>query len=399
MPRTLIRGRAAVPVASPDGEEPSAKASARPGRRRRRLLGAGALVVVLAVAVAVAARGGGEDSGDAEGGSSSVAEVAVRTLTQTEEIAGTLDFGDVHSLTAGRDGTLTSAAAAGSTVDRGGEPFSIDRRPTVLLLGDVPMYRDLEQGMDDGPDVAQLESNLSALGFTDDGQLVVDEHFDASTTDAIEAWQEARGVEVTGVLVQGDVVFLPGPVRMADPRLDVGATVQTGSAVVDYTASTQVVRVQLEIAQADLAQVGDQVTVTMPDGSELAGTVAAVANTGSSSDQSADSAASAQPAGETGTEGQAATVDVTVSITDPAAVAAFTTASVDVLFTSGQAEDVLAVPVTALLAVLGGGYAVEVPSEDGASRLVPVEPGLFADGYVEITGEGIEEGTQVVVPE
>jgi membrane fusion protein, multidrug efflux system len=401
MPRTLTRGGSGSPVTSPDGDDPGASPSWS-GRRRRRLLQAGLAVVLTVVAVLVITRRSGDDASDTGGdGASSTAEVSVRTLVQSEAIEGTLGFGEVHGLTAGRAGTLTSSAAAGSTVDRGGDLFSVDRQPTVLLFGDVPVYRALDESFDDGPDVAQLEENLAALGYTDDGQMVVDEHFDDATADAVESWQDARGVEVTGTVVQGDVVFLPGAVRMAEPRLDLGATVQAGEAVVDYTSTTQSVQVQLEIAQADLAQVGDHVTVSLPDGSETAGTVTAVADASTSDDSAAEGTAPGAASGEASAseDEAAATVDVTVSLDDPAAATSFTTASVDVLFTSRQVEDVLTVPVTALLALLGGGYAVEVPNDDGTSRFVPVEPGLFADGYVEITGDGIDEGTPVVVPE
>jgi multidrug efflux pump subunit AcrA (membrane-fusion protein) len=56
----------------------------------------------------------------------------------------------------------------------------------------------------------------------------------------------------------------------------------------------------------------------------------------------------------------------------------------------------LAVPVTALVALSGGGYALEV-DRAGQRTLVPVTPGAFADGYVEVSGRGVTEGTRVVV--
>jgi multidrug efflux pump subunit AcrA (membrane-fusion protein) len=70
---------------------------------------------------------------------------------------------------------------------------------------------------------------------------------------------------------------------------------------------------------------------------------------------------------------------------------------VEVEISNEEAEDALAVPVTALLALAGGGYGVEVREEDG-TRVVAVETGLFADGYVQVSGDGIREGTEVVVP-
>jgi hypothetical protein len=61
---------------------------------------------------------------------------------------------------------------------------------------------------------------------------------------------------------------------------------------------------------------------------------------------------------------------------------------------------VLAVPVDALLALAGGGYAVEVVGAGGVHRLVAVTLGLFddAEGLVQVSGPGLQAGQRVVVP-
>jgi hypothetical protein len=61
------------------------------------------------------------------------------------------------------------------------------------------------------------------------------------------------------------------------------------------------------------------------------------------------------------------------------------------------ARGVLAVPVSALLALAGGGYGLEVVTPSGAHRLVGVATGLFASGQVQVSGPGITAGTSVVV--
>jgi multidrug efflux system membrane fusion protein len=68
-----------------------------------------------------------------------------------------------------------------------------------------------------------------------------------------------------------------------------------------------------------------------------------------------------------------------------------------VAFTAGERPDVLAVPVPALLALAEGGYGVQVVEGD-TTRTVAVETGLFADGKVEITGNGLQAGLKVAVP-
>ena len=97
-------------------------------------------------------------------------------------------------------------------------------------------------------------------------------------------------------------------------------------------------------------------------------------------------------------------VPVTVVLDNPDDAKSIDRATVRVSFTARETrEDVLSVPVGALLALPGGGYGVEVvaPGATGTAgtKRVAVETGLFAGGLVEITGEGIDAGTTVVVAE
>jgi hypothetical protein len=68
-------------------------------------------------------------------------------------------------------------------------------------------------------------------------------------------------------------------------------------------------------------------------------------------------------------------------------------AAVSVNFEQQKANNALSVPVTALLATAGGGYAVQEAA--APQRLIPVTPGLFAAGYVQISGSQIHDGLQV----
>ena len=92
------------------------------------------------------------------------------------------------------------------------------------------------------------------------------------------------------------------------------------------------------------------------------------------------------------------TVPVQVRPTDPGAIGSLDQALVEVAITDRTVRDVLAVKVSALLALAGGGYAVEVVDADGTHRLVAVTSGLFDDatGMVQVSGTGLAAGQRVV---
>ena len=92
---------------------------------------------------------------------------------------------------------------------------------------------------------------------------------------------------------------------------------------------------------------------------------------------------------------------MTVRLVHPAVTGNLDQAPITVNIVTARAQDVLAVPVSALVALAGGGYAVEVTRGSGShatSQLVPVRTGLFSDTLVQVSGAAITAGLEVEVP-
>jgi peptidoglycan hydrolase-like protein with peptidoglycan-binding domain len=279
-------------------------------------------------------------------------------------------------------GTVTSLPRAGSVVERGDALYRLDGDPIVLMYGSTPAYRALQSGVSDGRDVRELEQNLLALGF-DPG--TVDDSFSSSTASAVSDWQESLGLEQTGVVELGRVVFLPGVRRVGEHKTSIGSVLSSGSEVLDTSSNKRVVTVELEASLQEMAHEGDRVEVTMPDGRLGRGRITAVGRV--ARELESDS-------GDPNAEPQMV-IDVTIELRSTRGAGRLDEAPVSVGLAQETRRHVLAVPVDALVARRGGGYGVELAQN---RRIVAVQAGMFADGYVEISGGSIREGTRVVVP-
>ena len=162
----------------------------------------------------------------------------------------------------------------------------------------------------------------------------------------------------------------------------------TAQAILQTTSTQLVVTVQLDATKQSEAVVGEPVTVQMPDGSTVDGKITAVSPVAQSSSSSSSAAG-----GAAGSSTPSATIPVTVTLDRHERVTGLDQAAVSVNFEQQVANNVLSVPVTALLATAGGGYAVQEAA--APNRLIPVTPGLFAAGYVQISGSGIFPGLAV----
>lgn len=349
-------------------------------RRRVRWLVVGVTVLaVLGVGTAVAlTRLGARSSAEPQGpAAAETAEVEQVDLADVRTVTGALGYGPEQTMTGKRPGTITRLPAQGAVLDRGAEIYEVDARPVVLFLGDLPLYRPVGPGVTDGPDVRLVEQNLRDLGYGGFG--TPDEEFTSATEAAVKRWQDKLGVDETGVVALGDVLVTPGPVRVSTVTAELGGE-GTGP-VLDHTGTTRSVTAELDESQKALAAPGTKVTLTI-NGQEIPGTVTGVVP--APTDESRNPMDDQEPA-----------FTATISVDDMAAIGSLDSGSVDVRLTADVRAGVLAVPVGALLALAEGGYGVEVVDGD-SRRLVAVETGLFADGMVEVAGDGLTEGMTVV---
>jgi peptidoglycan hydrolase-like protein with peptidoglycan-binding domain len=287
---------------------------------------------------------------------------------------------------------VTSIAASGTRIDRGGDLFALDGHPAVLLLGSTPAFRAMRQG-DRGADVAQLQTNLIALGVVGQSSLRTDGVFDPATAAAVGRWQASRGVDATGIVRLGDVTFLPTAVEVAAARIAVGTAAALGTPVLDLSSVERIVTILLDPALVRVVDPGDALRFTLPGGAEATGhveTVAAVATPTTDGQSGGGSSGGGQGGGPL-------FITVTATADDPAQLDGLDGVPVTVDVTAATAQDVLAVPVNALAVLADGSFGVELAT-NGTSTYVRVQTGIYDRTLVEIRGDGLAPGGLVVVP-
>jgi hypothetical protein len=373
-----------APVAESAGdrhEPPASRLS-----RRHLALAAALIVVVAAVVVALTDPfgSGGAGGGEVNDGGTSLATVTQQPLASQTSSSGTLGFAGSYSVINGASGTLTWLPAIGRIVHEGGVLYRVSGAPVLLLAGRVPFYRALSDGMT-GADVEQLNRDLVALGYATSAELSpTSDAFGAATLTAVEALQKHLDVTETGTLALGQAVFLPvRRLRVTAVNATLGASASAGSPLLSGSSARRVVSLELDAGEQSEVAVGDRVTITLPDNSTTPGVVASIGTVATA-----------------GQNGGSPTVTMTVRPLDPSATGSIDQAPVDVAITTASVRSALVVPVDALLALAGGGYAVEEVSTGGRHHLVAVSLGLFddADGLVQVTGSALAAGQRVVVP-
>ncbi|MEU4091065.1 peptidoglycan-binding protein [Streptomyces sp. NPDC026673] len=346
------------------------------GRRTLLVLGgtAAVAVVVLAGAASSGVLGGRTKTAAPSASPPATAEVTRKTMERWITVPGAVTYGSAQPLTGHAQGTVTWLPASGTVLRRGDALARVDNRPVVLLYGKLPAYRELAPNTK-GEDVEEFTTNLSALGYG--GFTPGDDTYTAGVEAAVKRWQKALGGAETGRIALGDVVYADGARRVAQRGAAIGAAAVPE--LLTVTGTTPRAKLTVPVEDAELAVKGVRLKVSTTGGGSTDATVIAVG--GPHTD---DSGGNVQ--------------DVTVSLADPSAVSSGTGRGSGTLtgrYLAGRHENALTVPVSALLALSGGGYGVETLDGHGRGHVVAVRLGLFVDGRVEVTGDGLAPGTKV----
>ena len=404
---------------------PARQSPDRDRHGRRGWVVAGVVVVVAAAAIGAAlASGAFRGSSHATAGTSNGYRTGTATVTrqsltsQTQENATLGNAGTwsvaVPSSSSSSSSSSSAAGASGSgtftwlpqigqVIHQGQQIYGVSGGPVVLLYGPVPAYRDLSEGMT-GADVTELNRDLVKLGYATRAALGPRsgwDYYSAETAYAVGLLQTKLGLTVTGTLPLGQAAVLPGPalVIALGTSTSLSGPATAGSVVLTATSVTPVVTIDLDPSLQAEVKDGDQVSITLPDGSTTPGVVTQVGRVATTPNSSSSSSANQSGnSSNSSASGSGATITVLVSLTHPKAAGKLNQAPVTVTITTGSVSNALTVPVNALLAQPGGKYAVEVTGP-GGHHLVNVTPGMFDDaaGKVQVSGN-LTAGQHVVVP-
>jgi len=306
--------------------------------------------------------------------------------------------------------------AAGNTIKNGEQLAEIDGQPLFTLTGTVPAWRDLTPG-ESGPDVAELQKALAALGYYDGYDTPG--YFGSATEYAVYLYYEHLGYTPpsSGGVPASDVVFVPSlPATVitvngatgeqpGQPFLELaarGSLALTGELPPAYSAQVKAgLKVQIfdEVtgihATGTVANLGTA-TTTVPTGT----IVDIGSSSSSSSSSSSDSSNSSSSSSSSNSSGETPFVPLTVRPTT-ALAAALNGENVLVTVDTGQTEGpVLTVPVAAIVATASGTSFVTVVGAHGKQTQVPVTPGISENGYVQVTPVttgALKAGQNVVV--
>ena len=249
----------------------------------------------------------------------------------------------------------------------------------------------LEKGKESGIDATEALAIETAQKAYDDTLESYDEGVDqaAELAKAKEDLEELELSAKSETFSPTNAYASKTPIIVGSYVNDVGSAVVLNSPLYNISSIGIEVVFQVDATDQETVSLGDSVEIELPTDERVPTVITFI-----------DQVVTQTQAGEF--------IEVTLEVLNPEEIEAYDQAPVKVFVTTEISENVLYVPVNALLALAEGGYALEIydgaldngifQGESGVdTSYIAVEIGVFTEGFVEVKGN-ISEGQLVVVP-
>ena len=297
----------------------------------------------------------------------STGSAAVASLTRTLEAEGTIEYESAIGVELTSGGIVLEIVEPGDTMSSGDVLARIDQHVVVWLAGEIPAWRSLTVG-DVGDDVEQLERALIELGFDDD-VVTIDDEFTDATAEMVERWQESIGVDPTGDVELGSVVYSGDRNRVAGVEAAVGDRVSPG-VLLSLGTDDRIATLVVDPADGVHLSIGDTVEAMLPDRKIVEATVNSVV--------------------------EAADAWTVTAAVDDGELPERDTIVIEASWQRTIADDVVTIPSSALLRLDSGAYVVDVMDSSGDLDRRHVALGVSVGTRTEIVS-GLAPGDEVVV--
>ena len=272
-----------------------------------------------------------------------------------------------------------------------GEGSVVDAAEALAIENAQKAYDDALKSYNEGVDAAEALAIENAQKAYDDALKSYNEGVDQESelAKAKEELEELKLSAKSETFSPTNAYASDSPIIIGSYINDTGSAVSLNSQLYNISSIGIEVVFQVDASDQETVSVGDSVEIELPTDERVPTQITFI-----------DQVVTQTQAGEF--------IEVTLEVLNPEEIEAYDQAPVKVFVTTEISENVLYVPVNALLALAEGGYALEVYSggtevgtfegESGVdTSYVAVEIGVFTDGFVEVKGN-ISEGQIVVVP-
>ncbi len=318
------------------------------------------------------------------------------------------------------DGGVITAVhvAEGSALASGARVVDVSGRPLLALALPFPMYRTIAP-LDEGPDVAAIQAALAAIGRYE-GEP--NGRHDAASQRAVRSFYEAAGVAApsTGPDAAARAETAVDAIDELDARIRNGEQVtqdEIDDAVAERDAAKRAIGVPIPLGdlisppEGNIDQVDVKVGSTVAPGGQIATVVGHAATAGCSLPAGAG-AGLAPKVAATLDLGEGDPIEGTLGPLEPAeagglagtfnpakeipALLAGRSGTVEITVATTDGE-VITVPASALRSRPSGTSVDVIEGRD--RRAVPIETGLVATGWVEVTSGDLQPGDEVILSE